>query len=242
MICVKICGITSIADAKDAIEAGADAIGLNFVAGTPRALEEAVAREISLAIAGRAVRVGVFRDAPLDTVLAIGDAVQLDMIQLHGDESPEYVAQIPLPVLKVLAAGDGLAERAARYPKVDLLLDHPSPAGAADRAWDFGARPDRWLRAGRRVWLAGGLGRRQRDAEAVAPGASSRASMPHPGLESARRREGRGAACASFIEAARAVSSALPVAPRPSPSERGYFGEFGGPLRTRVAGARRSRN
>ena len=68
---VKICGITSARDARVALEAGADAIGLNFVPGTPRALDPEAAREISSAAVGVAVRVGVFRDAPLEQVLGL---------------------------------------------------------------------------------------------------------------------------------------------------------------------------
>ncbi len=60
---VKVCGITTVEDARVALDAGADAIGLNFVPGTPRALEIGRAAEISRACRGRAVRVGVFRDA-----------------------------------------------------------------------------------------------------------------------------------------------------------------------------------
>ena len=71
MIQVKICGITSVEDARGAVEAGADAVGLNFVPGTPRALDEETAREISAAVAGRAVRVGVFQDAPLERVTGL---------------------------------------------------------------------------------------------------------------------------------------------------------------------------
>jgi phosphoribosylanthranilate isomerase len=75
VIAVKVCGIIRVEDARAAVEAGADAIGLNFVPGTPRALEPERAKEIGDAIAGRALRVGVFRDAPLERVQEIAAAV-----------------------------------------------------------------------------------------------------------------------------------------------------------------------
>ncbi len=62
MIQVKVCGVTRVEDALAAIDAGADAIGLNFIAGTPRALDDERGREISAVCAGRVVRVGVFRE------------------------------------------------------------------------------------------------------------------------------------------------------------------------------------
>ncbi len=136
MIQVKVCGITTPEDARAAIEAGADALGLNFVPGTLRALDDAAARSISAAVAGRVVRVGVFQDAPLERVRHCVEEIGLDVVQLHGDESPEYVAEIPFPVLKVLPASAGLEQQAQRYPKVDLLIDHPAGGGSGE-TWNY---------------------------------------------------------------------------------------------------------
>ena len=218
MISVKICGITRVADAREAVESGVAAVGLNFVPDTPRALDPASAKQIGDAVAGRALRVGVFRDAPLERVRKVAAAVPLDVVQLHGDEPPEYVAAIELPVIKALPADLDLAERAARYPKVDLLLDHPS-GGGSGQSWDFAlCRP--LVAAGRRVWLAGGL-----SPENVA--AAVRAALPHgvdasSALESAPGHKD-GARVRAFVEAARA---ALPEGIQPD--DRGYFGDFGG--------------
>ena len=65
---VKVCGITTLEDARAALDAGADALGLNFVPGSVRALDDETARAISASVAGRAVRVGVFQDAPIERV------------------------------------------------------------------------------------------------------------------------------------------------------------------------------
>ncbi len=138
---VKICGITSDADARDAIEAGADAIGLNFVPGTPRALEPDVAARISALCRGRVVRVGVFRDETSERITELVDRVGLDVVQLHGDESPGQVAEIPFPVIKALPAEGDLLERAARYAKADL-----TQPGAAKMQFEWLLRrhvPDR---------------------------------------------------------------------------------------------------
>ena len=215
---VKICGITREQDARDAIAAGADAIGLNFVPGTTRALDEELARKISAAVAGHAVRVGVFRDAPLGQIVETVERVGLDVVQLHGNEPPAAVAEVPFPVIKALPADGDLESRAAEYPGVDLLVDHPS-GGGSGKGWDFSrARP--LVAQGRRVWIAGGLA-------AETAGAAVRAAAPHgvdasssledaPGCKNAER-------VRAFILAAR---EALPEAVRPD--SRGYFGSFGG--------------
>ncbi len=156
MTLVKICGLTSLEDAELALSAGADAVGLNFVPGTPRAIDVANGRAISAALAGRAVRIAVFRDAPRDEVERIAREAGVDVVQLHGSESPEYAASLSFPVLKVIPADSRALDTAARYPEADILLDSPSGGGSGS-GWDFGlALP--LVEAGRRVWIAGGLG------------------------------------------------------------------------------------
>lgn len=100
---IKVCGITSAGDAAVAIESGADYIGLVFVPQTPRCIDVDTARSIAEAIAGRAQLVGVFRDQQLAEIVKVSDAVPLDMVQLHGSESPEECRQVGLPVLKAFS-------------------------------------------------------------------------------------------------------------------------------------------
>jgi phosphoribosylanthranilate isomerase len=91
---IKFCGITSLGDARLAVEAGAWAIGLIMFAGSPRrcALPEA---ELIARTLRRQVEVcGVFVNAPLDEVAAVADGVGLTMVQLHGDEGPAYCAEV----------------------------------------------------------------------------------------------------------------------------------------------------
>ncbi len=93
MIRIKICGITRPDDARAAADAGADAIGLVF-ADSPRQVTIDHAREIIAALPPYVGAVGVFVDAPLEDVLQTSHAVHLGEIQLHGDESPDYVRQL----------------------------------------------------------------------------------------------------------------------------------------------------
>ena len=143
---VKICGVTEPAGLDAAIAAGADAIGLNFVPGTPRALEmdEAAALVASARAADAPgngpLLVGIFADRDPRDVARIAARLDLDAVQLSGDEPASDLAKIPLPVLKALhipaaddpdASADGLeaqvAEFAARSNLQAIILDTSDP-------------------------------------------------------------------------------------------------------------------
>jgi phosphoribosylanthranilate isomerase len=98
---VKICGVTTLDDARHCVRAGADAIGLNFYPPSPRYVDPAVASQIATSLSGSVARVGVFVNASLADVVAVCDRVGLDFVQLHGDESPEIVRDLaPRAVVK----------------------------------------------------------------------------------------------------------------------------------------------
>ncbi|HLY13785.1 MAG TPA: tryptophan synthase subunit beta [Candidatus Limnocylindrales bacterium] len=105
---VKICGVTDAAGVLAALAAGADAIGLNVVPGTPRELDLAEAAELArLArsggqLAGRPQIVAITADAGLDRLAEIVAALDPDVVQLSGDESPALVARLDRPVWKSL--------------------------------------------------------------------------------------------------------------------------------------------
>ena len=108
---VKICGVTTAADAEMVAAAGADAIGLNFVQGSPRQLDLAHGREVAAAIPAGVLRVGVFAGSPVDDMLQIARALSLDAIQLHGHldggrepiDPPERCGQLSgLPVIRAV--------------------------------------------------------------------------------------------------------------------------------------------
>jgi phosphoribosylanthranilate isomerase len=91
---VKLCGITSIADARLAADAGAWAIGMIFTDESPRQVDVATAAEIGAAMRRRVEVAGVFLNTPLDEVVELADLCSLTTIQLHGDEGPTYCAEL----------------------------------------------------------------------------------------------------------------------------------------------------
>lgn len=157
---VKICGITSVADALAALACGVDAIGLNFHAGSPRYVALPQAAAIARAIGTRALKVGLFVNASADEINEVDDTIGLDLIQLHGDESPAFCAPWPTRVVKACRVQtaedvDGLA----RYAHLRMLLIDAAVAGAYGGT---GVRADwRLARAAKRygvpILLAGGL-------------------------------------------------------------------------------------
>ncbi len=94
MFRVKICGVTTVTDALTAAEAGADAIGLNCYAKSRRYCSLEIAQPIAEALPRHVRKVGVFVNATAEEIRAIADALQLDAVQLHGDEPPEFLREL----------------------------------------------------------------------------------------------------------------------------------------------------
>lgn len=103
---VKICGITSVDDARAAVEAGADAIGLMFHEASPRNLSFTEATAISAALPPFVTRVGVFVNAEETFVREAIAFCHLDAVQFHGDESSEYCARFDTNVIKAFRIRD----------------------------------------------------------------------------------------------------------------------------------------
>jgi len=120
---VKICGVTSEADARAAVVAGADYVGLNFVPTSPRRVSVARGIEIARAAQGAMV-VAVFADADVEEVRRTVHAVGPELVQFHGAEPPEYCLGWDRPVIKAVRApeADALAALAAGYRGVGYLL------------------------------------------------------------------------------------------------------------------------
>jgi phosphoribosylanthranilate isomerase len=103
---VKICGVTRAHDARLAASAGADAIGLNFFAPSPRFVTIEAATSIAAALPPATARVGVFVNASIEEMRVAANRVPLDAVQLHGDETPDIVAALQLPVIRALRRAD----------------------------------------------------------------------------------------------------------------------------------------
>jgi phosphoribosylanthranilate isomerase len=166
-VAVKICGLTRAADVAAAAEAGARYVGFVFFPRSPRHLDAEQARALALEVPPGVAKVGLVvdaTDADLDALLA---TVPLDMLQLHGRESPERVtairARTGLPVMKAVgvAGPDDLARLDAYAAVADQLLVDAKPAPGAALPGGNGVAFDWRLIAGRRwavPWmLAGGL-------------------------------------------------------------------------------------
>jgi phosphoribosylanthranilate isomerase len=92
---IKICGIRDTATARFLADLGVDAIGLNFYSPSPRSVTRQQAIEIAEAVRGRVTIVGLFVNHSVAEVQQTIDEVGLDMLQFHGDEPPEFLAEFP---------------------------------------------------------------------------------------------------------------------------------------------------
>jgi len=143
---VKICGLRDIDTALFAAREGADAIGLVFHAASPRHVAVEQAAAIAGALPPFVSVVGLFVDAPGDTVRSVMNRVGLDILQFHGDEPPEFCAAFGRPYLRAIRMAEGvdLLECAQRFSSAKaLLLDAhvPGEAGGTGQAFDWGRIP-----------------------------------------------------------------------------------------------------
>jgi phosphoribosylanthranilate isomerase len=156
---VKICGITNASDALAAVEAGADVLGFNFYEKSPRHVSTRAAAEIARQLPPFIIKVGVFVDADEDLVLrAIGDC-GLNLLQFHGEETPEYCLQFGLMSMKAFRIRDAQSLEALPEYRTDAwLLDAYSaeqPGGTGTKFnWDLAIAAQK---LGRPIFLAGGL-------------------------------------------------------------------------------------
>ncbi|MCX6565348.1 MAG: phosphoribosylanthranilate isomerase [Candidatus Aminicenantes bacterium] len=161
MVKVKICGLTRREDLDLAGELGADFAGFVFAPSSPRYVrpEEAATRLAPARKSGFCARIGVFVNERPERIREIFRLCRLDIVQLHGNESPAYCRALKLPYWKVLRpenAGD--LKRMEDYPEAVILLDK-IVAGA----WGGTGRPidpallDEAAKTGRRIIIAGGV-------------------------------------------------------------------------------------
>lgn len=129
MVEVKICGITHINDAYIAVECGADALGFIFYPKSQRYVVPERAKEIIQKLPYEIIRVGVFVNHQIQEVKEIVKFCGLNLIQLHGDESPEYCSQFPTSSLikAVSPRGEEDIRRLKNYSVRAFLVDEREP-------------------------------------------------------------------------------------------------------------------
>jgi phosphoribosylanthranilate isomerase len=140
---IKICGITRVDDARAAVDAGADAIGLIFWPGTPRVVTHVQARAIISAVPAFVTVVGLFVDPSVAEVRAALDAVPIDLLQFHGDEAAPFCRGFGRRYVKAIPVLDGvdLLESVSPYgDAAGLLFDayrEGDLPGGTGRAFDW---------------------------------------------------------------------------------------------------------
>jgi phosphoribosylanthranilate isomerase len=158
---VKICGITNAGDARAAVDAGADAVGLIF-AESPRRVSLEEARRISIALPENIIRVGVFVDEEPAEIVRIFREVGLDLAQLHGDETPEAVSALRedgVKVMKALRVRDAASLEALDGYGADLfLLDTYSERVRGGTGERFDWEVAKSARGRDNIVVSGGLG------------------------------------------------------------------------------------
>ena len=155
---VKICGITSLKDAKIAVNYGASAIGLIFIQGSPRYIDPRLVKNWISDIPKNVKKVAVFVDEKIENIHSIVKDLNLDFIQLHGSETPEYCAHMIKPVIKVFRVGDEFDSTVLKdYQVTAFLFDtyqKGKPGGTGENFnWELIAE----LKTDTPIILSGGL-------------------------------------------------------------------------------------
>jgi phosphoribosylanthranilate isomerase len=158
MVRVKICGITSVEDALQAVQAGADALGFVFYGRSPRNLDPLRAANIISNLPPFVQAIGLFVNADAGFVNDTADRCRLDLVQLHGDEAPEYCGQIRRRVIKAFRVRDASSLAPVRdYRVAGILLDAYSPGAFGGTGLSFNWELAGIAREIGPVILAGGL-------------------------------------------------------------------------------------
>jgi len=156
---VKICGLTNYRDAAAAMDMGADILGFNFYPESPRFVTPEKAMEIINKLPAFVDIAGVFVNAPFDKIQETIEQCQLDWIQLHGDESPQFCqsfVSVSVKTMKALRVRDQAdIDRANSFFTDAILLDafHPEKYGGTGLTFDWNIIGH----IGKRVFLAGGI-------------------------------------------------------------------------------------
>jgi phosphoribosylanthranilate isomerase len=146
-VSLKICGVTNAADAERLVELGVDAIGVNFWSGSPRHVANTEAGWLK-ALEGRILRIGVFVNAPAELQLSLVREGLLDLVQLHGDETPADAAALReagIPFIKAIGVKTHAdLERVENFLAAAVLLDAHAPGvyGGTGETFDWNTALD----------------------------------------------------------------------------------------------------
>ncbi|MCF6258618.1 MAG: phosphoribosylanthranilate isomerase [Gammaproteobacteria bacterium] len=156
---IKICGITCPEDAQHAAALGADAVGLVFYGPSPRNVDIKQACAVMNVLPPFVTSVGLFVNATMGEIQGVLDQVNLDLLQFHGDESPEFCTRFSRPYIKAIRMRENvdLQVEADQYAQAQgLLLDayHPALPGGTGESFEWTRVPDDLPMP---VILAGGL-------------------------------------------------------------------------------------
>ena len=156
---VKICGITRLVDARNAVNMGADAIGLVFYKGSPRMVSPKVAKEITVALPPFISTVGLFVDASPDDIHRVLEQVSLDYLQFHGNETAEQCRIYSKPYIKAVRIGNGnnIRNITDNFPDASAFLFDTyvkGIAGGTGETFDWSRVPSNISKP---IILAGGL-------------------------------------------------------------------------------------
>ncbi|MFJ9079715.1 phosphoribosylanthranilate isomerase [Streptomyces sp. NPDC102278] len=148
---IKICGLRTARDVDTAALAGADAVGFVFAPGSPRTVDAATARELAARVPAGVLTVGVFRGQSVEEVGRLTRESGVRSVQLHGDEGPEYYAELRAEGRTLIRATAAAVAAAGEYGEDLLLIDAPDPGSGKPWNWasaEFTAPQGRWLLAG----------------------------------------------------------------------------------------------
>jgi phosphoribosylanthranilate isomerase len=160
MVKIKICGITSLDDARSSIGAGCDALGFVFYKKSPRYIAPAAAKAIISRLPKRIAKIGVFVDTPEKSVKRIAKFCGLDALQFHGRQTPEFCARFKgYKIIKAFRIKEGRGpEDISRYRPFACLFDTfvKTKAGGTGKRFDW--KLIRGVRGlGHPIFLSGGL-------------------------------------------------------------------------------------
>jgi phosphoribosylanthranilate isomerase len=156
---IKICGITNVEDAQVAVAAGADLLGFVFAEESPRCVSVEQAATIARVAPANIVRVGLFVNAPEELVMHAMNACGLQLLQFHGEETPDYCRQFGAMSMKAFRVkGPETIQALAEFPTDAWLLDTfvPGQRGGTGHSFNWNLAVEA-VQLGRPVFLAGGL-------------------------------------------------------------------------------------